>query len=755
MISNNNICVWTGPAILAMLLFATGCAAPPPPDNSNSNGNANTNDNGSGNADPTVAIITLGEAGVFGEGITTSLQNATTVGIAEQVPQEDPTEIRLFIDPSDIALGTAVDVDTTGTGTNSPTLVTVLVILAAPDEPDPCATLNQLLFFDIEIDSTGLATISPESSVVDPIGFPLLREGSFSLCVGAISTSEISFTLKALRVRYVLPGEIVANSCADILALPEVATAVTTLSSNGIAFTLPGGSSVPNLEGAYALEESTTFDPDGDNVGDTQSGTVTLAKQSGSSITREGFGASLDQFIVGDDAAVGFCTLKRTGASTCDQTIARLESHTRNTATGKLEGNFLSVAVRRHAFTNAACGQAGSFVYGAVTLTPAAPALARLRGKVNLNTPFTPDLLILAGDGVDGVVTDRSGSSAQRFANVSPFTTSALALPEATSPLGFSALGMARDSTRVAVVTDQPDAVITYARPTYATVRTTTATTFDYIGGRVDFNLDATRLFVPSTHGSLTDRITVLRTDDSAFADEALRLQTPQGAIPVPARLSPDGQQLVMLLEAGAPVGEAGQLTFGDPEREAFTTPPLDLVADAGGTVLASELLYAPSGERIFLAGLGAVIAVDTQSPFAMTRIDVSNGAGDSPIALALSGDGQVLAVAIDDTKGDADFAVVDVSTLEVLNRQNLPGIGTRRALDVAHFATQRVAIVANLESTVVAVQTQSPFAASDPIIVADISDRNNLGRIESGGDVIAVTNTEEPAVYILEPASP
>jgi hypothetical protein len=437
----------------------------------------------------------------------------------------------------------------------------------------------------------------------------------------------------------------------------------------------------------------------------------------------------------------------------CDQTIARLESLSFDSATGNLEGEFLSVAVRRHDFTSESCGAAGDFIYGSLSLTyqGGSTRLVESLGKVELPDEFEPGLIVLPPDGGNGTVTDIGTDTALHFATVDPFTTTAIPLPDDLDATGFSALGMSADGDRLALVTNNPDAAFVFANDDLAAIRDTSTTTRDFQGEFVPFSLDNALLYVPTTDDSLLDHITVLRANDSSFADEVRRITTPQGAIPVQARLRPDGRQLAVLLEGGAPIGEAAALAFVNLDSNQFTQPVIDLSNDAGGTVLAAELVYSADGGTVFLAGLGAVVAVETASPHEITRIDVSEGASDNPVSLALSGDGEVLAVAIDDSNGSVDFAVVDTSTLKVVNAQDLPGVGDGRALGVAHFATARVAMVANLESTVVAVRTEPPYTAGEPILVADVTNRNTIGRIVSGGGVIAVTNVDEPAIYLFK----
>ena len=47
--------------------------------------------------------------------------------------------------------------------------------------------------------------------------------------------------------------------------------------------------------------------------------------------------------------------------------------------------------------------------------------------------------------------------------------------------------------------------------------------------------------------------------------------------------------------------------------------------------------------------------------------------------------------------------------------------------------------------------QSIAPFTASAPLSAAEVTGRTALGRIVSGGEVIAVTNLDEPAVYLFE----
>jgi len=698
--------------------------------------------------DPTAVRVALGSAGQFGDGITAGIQQGAFFDIRANLPAGDRDSATFAIDPADVT----VDFGTTGADANGVS-VTLLVFVTQPGETDPCRSSPNFALFNIAVNTAGVATVSPESAPVADDDFPTINTGTFGLCLVATADQDVTLTVAAIELTFVPAPPVVARSCSEVLAIPEVQEALAALNSNGIQFRVPLGSERSDLEGIYALDQETTFDPDDSDVGDTEDGTVTLTNQRAGSITRSGFGGSVEFFLESNAGSIGFCTLARTNAPACDQTVARLENLTRDPATRDLSGDFLAVAVRRHRHTSATCGERGDFIYGTLTLTASeVPSLVTRTGKVVLPENFVPDLVALPDSGA-GVVTNADRLAALRFDTSDPFGTEALIIPPGVSGDRAAALGLSLLQNRLALATDTPPRVVTYNLETGISLRTSTETpdSLVYTGDIIDFALDGSVAYVPGSSSQFANRVNLVRTDNAALPDIQRRLFTPVGATAVHVRRSPDGAQLAVLLSDDAPEGEADLLSFVTLSTGAFVIPPINLTTRAGGTAFARELVYSAAGNRIFLAGAGAVLAVDTASPYNITRIDISAGAGDDPVALALSGDGEVLAVAVDDSVGDIDFAVIDARTLAVLNTQDLPGIGARRALDVAHFAGARVAMVANLDTTVVAVQTAAPFLADEPISIADVPNQGAIGRIVSGGDRIAVTNLDESAVYLFE----
>lgn len=648
----------------------------------------------------------------------------------------------------------ADDVDAITVGETGAVLRISLTV-ASQQATDACSSGVEVAAFDVDLQSTGASSVTPDTVRVASNGLATMLAGQFQGCLTVSSDVPATLVVRRFQLAFIDPPPITFDSCDDVLALDAVGAALDRLSSNELPIRFPAGDDlIANLDGAYDLTQETTFDPDGANVGDAEDGSVTLSALGGGGFRRSGFEGFVDFLTTASTGTIGFCTIERTNNPACDQTVARLESLVVDPETGALNGRFLAVSVRRERFTDPQCGDDGDFIFGDLTLTPIInDTLLAAPVRVDFADEFEPDLLLVSPTGQQGVVTDRVSDTALQFTTTSPATITQIALPQALQgAAGFSALGVSTDGLRLAVVTDQPDASAAYDFATLDLVRQTAPIDADYIGGRVDFSPDASRIFVPTTDPRFADRVTVLRTDDSPFGDEIRRLLTPQGRVPVQARVSRDGLRLAELLEAGAPIGLAGELVFVSAQQDTFLSR-INLANEAGGTVLANKLVNSLDGSRVFLAGVGAVIAVQAQQPFAIDRIDVSGGAGDDPTGLALSGDGAILAVSVAANNGEIDLAIIDANQLTVLQTFDLEAIDPGEAVDVAHFASARIAVVMADTDQVVAVQTQEPFAEGDPVNVAD-SPGQLLGTITAGGDVIAVTNIDEPTVYLLTPAS-
>ncbi|NOX58584.1 MAG: hypothetical protein GXP29_06970 [Planctomycetes bacterium] len=697
-------------------------------------------------ASGTTVVLDLDSNGVIDVGSVGFASDQRIFDISSSVPAEAPQRATISLDAADISVGTSSDVGSSG-------VVVVTLRLSADVTTNACEAGTPQTPFIANIQNNQIADIVPAEIDVNTDGLAALSGGRFGLCVTVSTTEPRRVEIARLTVRFPAPAPLSANSCADVLALPQVQSALTTLAAASIDFSLPPGASPGSIVDSYTLTESTTFDPDSVNVGQAQNGPITFSNQSAATVDRTGFGSTVTQFIVGDATSIGLCTLARTNDPLCDQTIARLEALTLDPETGDLVGQFLAVAVQRHRNLDRACGATGDFVFGTVNLASQSSVLARPRGKVAVTNTRTPDLMLLSPGGGTGIFSDVGSGDVIQFDTSTPFASRSIAFPEELSPAGTSALGYSGTGAVMAIITDSPDAAMSLDGSTLAVIRRTASTTDDYIGETVDFDLQATSVFVPTTNPNFADRVSILPADTNVLAAENRSIPTPIGQIPVYARVSPDGSSLVALFESGAPIGQAGELAIANiiQDNPNFILPVINLTTGAGGTVLARELVFSRDSSQVFLAGLGAVVAIQTAAPFAITRIDVSDGANDNPVALALSGDGSALAVAIDDENGSVNFAVVDTRTLQVINRALLPGIDKRGAVDIAHFATGGVAMVANVRDRVVAVQTQSPFAFSQPLSVADSPDRNTVGRMASSGSVIAVSNVDEPAIYLFE----
>jgi len=688
----------------------------------------------------------------FGDGDPIAVDDAApvtrvvTFDITADLPSDRVGSIDVTLAADDVE---AIMVGDTGAA------LRVALTVATQDAADACSSGVEVAAYEVDLQSNGAESVTPDVVSVTSDGLATMLAGQFQGCLTVSSDGPATLIVRRFQLAFIDPPPITFESCDDVLALSSVANALDRLSSNGLSLRFPtGGDAILELDGDYELAQETTFDPDGANVGDAEEGSVTLSALDGGGFRRSGFDGFVEFLTTASAATVGFCTIERTNNPACDQTVARLESLVVDPETGALNGRFLAVSVRRERFTDPQCGDDGDFIFGDLTLTPIInDTLLAVPVRIDFADEFEPDLLLVSPTGQQGVVADRVSDTALQFTTTSPATVTQITLPQALQgAAGFSALGVSIDGLRLAVVTDQPDASAAYDFATLDLIRQTAPINADYVGGRVDFSPDASRIYVPTTDPQFADRVTILRTDDSPFADEVRRLLTPQGRVPVQARISRDGLQLAELLEAGAPIGLAGELVFVDAEQGTFLSR-INLIDQAGGTVLANKLVNSADGSRVFLAGVGAVIAVQTQQPFGIDLIDVSGGAGDDPTGLALSGDGSILAVSVAANVGDIDLAIIDANQLTVLQTFDLEAIPPGEAVDVAHFASARIAVVMADTDQVVAVQTQDPFEVGGPVNVAD-SPGQLLGTITAGGDVIAVTNNNDPTVYLLTPNS-
>ncbi len=707
-----------------------------------------TQNPGGGGGDTSV-FLDLGSNGIFDVDAEGILSRQFRIDISDDIPSDTPDRATLSLATADINVANGsseADVGTSG-------VIVVALRLVSDLGTNACDAGSAETPIVADYIDNVITEILPATADVSTTGLQALLGGEFNLCVSVSTTEPRLVTIDRIGVEFPQPQPIVANSCAEILALAQIQNAITQLNASSLSFALPQGGQPANIEGSYLFEEETTFDPDGSNTGQMQNGTIDFSNQQSQTIDRAGFDSTVNEFIVGDATSIGLCTISRTNESLCDQTIARLESLTIDPDTGDIDGQFLSVAVRRHGGLSPSCGATGDFVFGNVSFTSQSGMLARRRARISLPDTITPDLLQLAPSGTVGVFSDVGSGVVTQFETNDPFDLTIVPTPESLSPLGTSALGYSPTGSVLSVITDRPDAGVSFNAVTLEVIRETETTSADYIGEVVDFDPEETRVYVPATSLDFADRVTILRTDDSVFADEVRRMQTPEGDVPVYARLSPNGSMMATLLEDEAPIGQAGKLIFANVDRDIpnFILPTINLVTDAGGTVLAQQLVFSQDGSRVFLAGLGAVVSVQTTDPFTISRIDVSDGAADNPVALAISGDGEALAVAVDDELGDVNLAIVDVATEQVIHTTKLNGIDKRGAVDITHFEIGRVAIVANAVSQVVAIQTESPFATSQPLSVADVADRITVGRMAASGEIIAVSNVDEPAIYLFE----
>lgn len=725
------------------LALLTGCSGG---GQTGGNGGTTPNDNSSGQT-TTDATVELGEAGRFGFAGGNTADQTLSVDVTAALGAVPPRSASFLVDPDVVSI-------TAGTAADGAATVELTLLVATNGLDQVCTNGFRLAPFVLSVGTNGAAAVSPATVDATSNALDIVLSGVFDLCLQARSDTAAQAEVQRLTIRYVSPpaGEL---SCADILALSGAQDALARLESSGRSFALNPGDSPANVEGSYTLEQTTEFDPDDTNTGDVLSGAVTLSDQTGGTIRRTGFGGALDQRVEGTGDQVSFCVLARTNNAACDQTVARLESVTVSQDGQLLTGDFLAVVIERHDFTNDQCGAAGDFIYGTITLTGLATAFNVQRlAKVQLPSGFEPDLLALSADSQLGAVTRLDAPQALQFRWSPTSATMELALPESLQPCCFDGIGLSPDGRRLGLTTDAPDVFLAYDLDAGALVREGSAEGFTLDPFVFDFSANGGLAYVVSPHPDDLDAISVFRAEPSVADALLQQVSTPDGLRPDLARLSPDRGQLAVLLHGDAPAGLSRYVSFLDLASARFGAV-IDLRERADSNVLDTELVYSGDGGQVFLAGTNGLVVVSTSpqdgtQDYAVETVD-AGGAGDAVVSLALSNDGLVLAVGVEAVRGDTDLAIIDVNSRAVLHRENLTAIAPGDVLGVAHFSTGRTALVADFRSQVVPVQTVEPYAVGEPISADDTNGDALLGRIISDGGVIAVTNLDEPAIYLYE----
>ncbi|MCP4594644.1 MAG: hypothetical protein GY842_28260 [bacterium] len=722
-------------ALICLGWVVTGCVPPAPTPGGNTNGNVNDNFNNSED-------ISLGADGQFDIADGGDVAHAVAVELSSGLGLNTLTELAVAINRSEVSI------DVTDADTSAEQVTTLDVLIAAEDACSSGASLGQ---FEIAIDANTAGAITPARLEADAGALVAAGDGDFELCLRA--ASQIDQTLIVSRISVLYSAALPQMSCSEILAQAGVQTAITTLAGQGFALALHEGDQPRDVEGTYLVRGTIDFDPDGTDSGALTERVDVLSGQTAERITRTTGTASLEQSISGDSTNVNLCVSARSHNATCDQTIARMEAYDASNPS-LLEGEFLAVVLERHTSGSESCGAAGDFIYGSIELVRQSTSFdVQPIGKVVLADDFTPELVILPDDRTRGAVTDRHSDAALEFELSGAFATSALPIPGRLDANGYNGIGMARDNSLLALISDSPDEVLIFRRQPTSLVLEAGEQDRDLGVERVDFSPEADFVYVisPDPFGQ-GDEVRQYHTIPTGVDSLAARYPTPNARTPELARLNPQGDQLAVLLNGEAGEGKSQWLTLLDLETGEYSTP-IDLREATEGFVSDRYLVYSRDGARLFMAGdRGVVVAEAAVSPVPTPiNVDVSRGEEDAALSIDLSNDGDVLVVAVDKFRGDYNFAIIEVSSLTPIHHAHLERISNRSSIGVAHFETGRACIVANDRERVVAVQTVDPYEVSAQLSAADNELETILGRVVAGGNLIAVTNVSEPAIYLYE----
>jgi len=718
-------------ALIVALLVPCGCSPAPLPGNANSGQNTNFNSS---------VDVNLGANSEFDLTSGAAVERQVRVSLASELGVNGLSGLGFAISEDQVTIVPDNPGNLTSNG-----LTTLDLFIAPADVTDACSSGINAGRFAIAFDTTETLTITPAQLDADANALAAAGDGVFELCLRAASGIDQSMIVNRLQVRF--DAATPSLTCAEILALSQVQAAITLLEENDLTFALQDGHSPRNIEATYEVRETIEFDPDHADTGTRQRLDI-LSGQTADHITRTTGSVGLEQSISGGQDGVNLCVLARSHNSTCDQTIARLESYEVLSNGQTLDGTFLAVVVERHTTGTTTCGQQGDFIYGAIDLTRQSTTFQVTRlARIVLPEDFDPDLLLLPSDGSRGTVTDYRSDAALQFPQDGTAVTRALAVPGGLDADRYNGIALARDNSLLALVSENPYEMLVFDNTTGSLTVEATAHGAVLGGDVFDFSNQNQFVYVVRPEAGDGHNLFVFRTT-VGFTEPVGSFTVPDGQTPELSRLNPAGDQLAVLLD-----GEAGEtasqwLTFHDVNTGLFSAP-IDLHEATGGFVGDRDLIYNNDGSRVFLAGDFGVVAVETSAPFTVTNIDVSGGERDFVVAIDLSNDGQVIVAAVDRVDGDANFAIVETDTLAVVNRQLLDRVSDRGAIDVAHFDTGRACIVVNERERVVAVQTVAPFAVSEELSAADDELAVILGRAAAGGSVIAVANVSEPAVYL------
>ena len=339
------------PAALALCAALCGC----------------TPSGGSGGVQPgedaTDVDVSLGTDGKFSLGQASHDEVVVSEDLTDQAPALAAQRATVTIAPADVTI-------TRRAGSSATVAVAVTMFVDSNGTAAVCSDGVLLAEAQLLLDSNGTTSVTPQVVEVPADALPWLSSGLFDLCVAVESPRAGQVDIRRFTIRYITPSDLSEFTCEQIWALPAVQSALRDLAAADRPFGLHEGTTPAQIEGTYDLIDRVTYDPDGtDDNGAVLRGNVTFANQRGGTVEREGFDASITQWIQGTGRDVSLCVLARSHHADCDQTIARLESVTVS-SDGRMEGRALAVVIDRHDHQDPTCGAEGDFIYGTVQFTP-------------------------------------------------------------------------------------------------------------------------------------------------------------------------------------------------------------------------------------------------------------------------------------------------------------------------------------------------------------------------------------------------
>jgi hypothetical protein len=546
------------------------------------------------------------------------------------------------------------------------------------------------------------------------------------------------------------------NSAAELQADPAVQAALSTLVSSGQGFSFAAGSSPFDVRGTWRIASGTTTLtqnglantplPAGRMTLSTSNNALSWALSQDDGTTGQSNIAFVEGVATGITLSI-FANVTR-GAGNCETQNALFFTLVPASDGLSMSGTFLNVHLGS---VNGTCAAAGDFSFGSITLQfvdTSIPTLQSL-GTVALGNG-TPSSVALSPDGSLGFVSLTNGS-VLRFSTATRQSESVFVPGQDVTGaghvgvhggrVGFATLGENRlrafgagaggGSFANVEAPQLPSQGVFLSIPPLFTG--TAASGY----AALDFQLGLPAIgYFDAAFGPNPSQLT----DVVSFGQDEL-LQT---------RLSPGETQIAALLRGEATPGRARFVSLVN-----IVAKNVAREVDIGSMLLSDlddqVLEYSANGGRLFVTNGLAIVALQTTPPFDVATMDIRDEVTDRISRYASSFDGDVLLVTIVAADGNADLALLNPGTLQVIDSDAFDDIEIADGGAAAFFADSRTAVVEDGAGHLIPVATLGNVIKPGVAVNAFSGAPNpNIVGMAIGNNVVAVANASERLIYLF-----